>query len=372
MRTAAAGISDVGLQRDHNEDSFSVLPEYDLYVVADGMGGHRAGDVASRIAVDTIAEFFRRAAQEELTWPFHFDATLTEEENRLLTAIRLANRQIHEHSTRSTDLRGMGTTVVGALFSADKRKVYVAHVGDSRAYRVRGTRMEQITRDHSLLNDYLAAMPDMTEEQRSDLPRNVITRALGMQDNVEVEVHAHDVYPGDAFVLCSDGLSGMLNDEEILEFVRATPDEQEVCRRLLNAANEHGGEDNITAVVVRTYADSAADLAGTDSTMPVMPVPSELSSGRIVDAMAKTPPGGVQAVVVGPVSAREQADTLPGVDLPAPAGEPSVAERPTELPAEPAASVPPEAAAPEAVPSEPVKAGLRGLAPPKPGSGSGG
>src|SRR5690348_9975035 len=137
MRTSAAGISDVGLQRDHNEDCFTVLKDHELYVVADGMGGHRAGDVASRLATDAIAEFFKRSAEEELTWPFQFDATLSEEENRLLTAIRLANRQIHDHSTRSHDLRGMGTTVVGALLSADRRKIYVAHVGDSRAYRVR-------------------------------------------------------------------------------------------------------------------------------------------------------------------------------------------------------------------------------------------
>src|ERR1700745_949307 len=137
MRAIATGLSDVGLQREHNEDSFVVLSEYDLYIVADGMGGHRAGAVASRLATDTIADFFRTTATEDVTWPFHFDTSLTEEENRLLTGIRVANRQIFERSVRSRDCQGMGTTVVGALFSRKKNRIFVGHVGDSRAYRVR-------------------------------------------------------------------------------------------------------------------------------------------------------------------------------------------------------------------------------------------
>src|SRR5436853_279013 len=114
MRAVAAGLSDVGLQREHNEDSFVVLKEHDLFVVADGMGGHRAGDVASRIATETISEFFKSTANEDVTWPFHFDTNLSEEENRLLTGIRVANRQIFERSTRSREYHGMGTTVVSA------------------------------------------------------------------------------------------------------------------------------------------------------------------------------------------------------------------------------------------------------------------
>src|SRR5258708_4186533 len=120
MRALAAGLSDVGLQREHNEDSFVVLKEYDLFVVADGMGGHRAGDVASRIATETISEFFRTTANEDVTWPFHFDTNLSEEENRLLTGIRVANRQIFERSTRSREYYGIGTTVAGAMFSPHK------------------------------------------------------------------------------------------------------------------------------------------------------------------------------------------------------------------------------------------------------------
>src|ERR1700749_2187698 len=144
MRAVAHGISDVGLQREHNEDRFAVLSDYGLAIVADGMGGHRAGDVASRLATEAIGEFFRKTANEDATWPFHFDPNLTHEENRLLTSIRLANRQIYEHSTRSHDLRGMGTTGVGALFSRKKNRMFIGHVGDSRAYRVRNGQIQQM------------------------------------------------------------------------------------------------------------------------------------------------------------------------------------------------------------------------------------
>src|SRR5690606_34529367 len=188
---------------------------------------------------------------EDVTWPFHFDARLSEEENRLLAGIRLANQQIVQQSARSREHHGMGTTVVGALFSRSKRKMFIGHVGDSRAYRVRDGVIQQMTRDHSLLNDYLQAMPELTEEQRSELPKNVITRALGMQEQVTVDLQSDEVQPGDLYVLCSDGLSGMMDDQEILRIVTETDDLHEACRRLVNAANENGGEDNITAVVVR-------------------------------------------------------------------------------------------------------------------------
>jgi len=251
MRATAAGMTDVGLQRDHNEDSYAVLSEYDLYIVADGMGGHRAGDVASRLATDAIAEFFRSTQHEDATWPFHFDTSLSEEENRLVTGIRVANRQIFERSVRSRDCQGMGTTVVGALFSKKKSRIFVGHVGDSRAYRVRAGAIQQLTRDHSLINDYLMAMPELTDEQRAELPKNVITRALGMQDHVVVDLVSDDPQVGDVYLLCSDGLSGMIPDQEILEIVNSTGDTPEICRKLIEKANENGGEDNITALVIR-------------------------------------------------------------------------------------------------------------------------
>jgi serine/threonine protein phosphatase PrpC len=251
MRAVAAGLSDVGLQREHNEDSFVVMEEYDLFVVADGMGGHRAGDVASRLATETISEFFRTTANEDVTWPFHFDTNLSEEENRLLTGIRVANRQIFERSTRSREYHGMGTTVVGAMFSPKKQRMYIGHVGDSRCYRIRDGQIRLMTRDHSLINDYLLAMPDLTDEQKSELPKNVITRALGMQDHVVVDLQHDDPRPGDTYVLCSDGLSGMVSDGDIQLIVTSTENVTDACMRLIERANERGGEDNITAVLIK-------------------------------------------------------------------------------------------------------------------------
>src|SRR5258708_25514272 len=230
MRAVAAGLSDVGLQREHNEDSFVVLKEYDLFVVADGMGGHRAGDVASRIATETISEFFKTTANEDVAWPFHFDTNLSEEENRLLAGIRVANRQIFERSTRSRECHGMGTTVVGAMFSPKKQRMYIGHVGDSRCYRVREAEIQLLTRDHSLINDYLLAMPDLTDEQKSELPKNVITRALGMQDHVVVDLQRDEPKRGDIYVLCSDGLSGMMSDDDIKQTVTDTAEIPDHCQ----------------------------------------------------------------------------------------------------------------------------------------------
>ncbi len=263
MRAIAAGLSDVGLQREHNEDSFVVLKEYDLFVVADGMGGHRAGDVASKLATETISEFFKSTANEDVTWPFHFDTNLSEEENRLLTGIRVANRQIFERSTRSREFHGMGTTVVGAMFSPRKKRMYIGHVGDSRCYRVRKGNIQLMTRDHSLINDYLLAMPDLSEEQRSELPKNVITRALGMQDQVVVDLQHDSPEDGDVYVLCSDGLSGMIVDEEIQRIITGANNIGEACRKLIEKANEHGGEDNITAVLIKIeeLQDTVEDAA---------------------------------------------------------------------------------------------------------------
>jgi protein phosphatase len=268
MRAIASGLTDVGLQRDHNEDSYAVLAEYDLFIVADGMGGHRAGDVASRLATDAIAEFFRSTAQEDATWPFHFDTSLSEDENRLVTGIRVANRRIFERSVRSRDCAGMGTTVVGALYSRKKNRIFVGHVGDSRAYRVRSEVIQQLTRDHSLINDYLMAMPELTEEQRAELPKNVITRALGMQDSVSVDLVSDEPQLGDVYLLCSDGLSGMVTDEQIRAVVSSTDNTDEICQRLIAMANENGGEDNITALVVRFEEVMPHDTLASQSPPP--------------------------------------------------------------------------------------------------------
>jgi serine/threonine protein phosphatase PrpC len=296
LRAVAAGITDVGLQRDHNEDSFAILDELELFVVADGMGGHRAGDVASQLATHAISEFFRSTDSPEATWPYHFDARLTDEENRLLSSIRVANRQILERSNRSQDCRGMGTTVVAVLFSWKDQRAYIGHVGDSRAYRVRNRQIEQLTRDHSLLNDYLLAMPELTEDQRSELPKNVITRALGMQEHVAIDLQHTDVHAGDLFVLCSDGLSGMIDDEEILAIVNQTEDLSQACSELVAMANEHGGEDNITAVLIRFEEASVDAERRTWPAFGEQAVRDPGLSGNGPGRANHTPPGGVAVV----------------------------------------------------------------------------
>jgi serine/threonine protein phosphatase PrpC len=275
-KVIVAGASDVGRQRDHNEDSWAVLEEHRLYVVADGMGGHSAGDVASKVATQTLVDFFQQTDNEDATWPAGFNVSMTEEENRLTTGIRLANRQVFERSVTNRDLRGMGTTVVGATLSRDRSKIAIAHVGDSRAYRVRDGKIEQLTRDHSLVSDILEAMPDLSAEQRAELPKNVVTRALGVQDSVNVDCGSFDVREGDVYVLCSDGLSGMVADEEILAIVTASPQPDLACRLLVRAANDHGGEDNVTVLVVR-IAPASESRPQPDTLVP--PPPGAGSAG---------------------------------------------------------------------------------------------
>jgi len=166
--------------------------------------------------------------------------------------------------------------------------MYIGHVGDSRAYRIRKGQIVQMTRDHSLVNDYLLAMPELTDEQRSELPKNVITRALGMQEQVAVDLQSDDAEAGDCYVLCSDGLSGMIDDGEIVQVLQSTPDLEEMCRRLVALANEHGGEDNITALIVRIDPD-VTDTQRVADTLPAIGAGKERSA---TDANADTPPAG--------------------------------------------------------------------------------
>lgn len=277
LKIDAAGRTDVGLQREHNEDAFAVLDRHGLYLVADGMGGHRAGNVASQMATESVQAFFDSTVREDATWPFHYDPALSPEENRLLTSIKLANKSIYEEGARNADRRGMGTTVVGALVNLATGRVFVGHVGDSRCYRIRDGAITQLTQDHSLINEYLRAMPDLPQSQRDELPRNVITRALGMTEVVLVDLLSDTLRPGDILVLCSDGLSGMLSDAEILATVLAHPgDSAAACDALIRGANEHGGEDNVTALVVRARDGDAPSIEpqrrapGTEDTRPVL------------------------------------------------------------------------------------------------------
>ena len=250
MRVRFAGDSNVGMKRAHNEDAF-YLPESErLAIVADGMGGHASGEVASRMAVETISGFFKATQEEQqLTWPFKMDKGHRYDVNRMVTAIKLANLKIHEQAQKDPRCHGMGTTVVSALFVDDA--LVVGHVGDSRLYRRRDGVLEQMTEDHSLLNDYIK-MKHLSPEEIAAFPhKNVIVRALGMKDTVQVDVHVDAPRLGDVYLICSDGLSGMIKDEEMAEIAMSDRDLDVVCERLITTANKNGGLDNITVIAVR-------------------------------------------------------------------------------------------------------------------------
>jgi protein phosphatase len=250
MRVRFAGDTNVGMKRAHNEDAL-YLPEFErLAIVADGMGGHASGEVASRLAVETIAGFFRTTQDEQqLTWPFKMDRGHRYDINRLVTSIKLANLKIHEQAQRDPRCHGMGTTVISALFLEDA--LIVGHVGDSRLYRQRDSRLDQLTEDHSLLNDYIK-MKHLSPDEIAAFPhKNVIVRALGMRDTVQVDVHVDVPRLGDTYLLCSDGLSGMISDEQIAEVIGRSQDLDRTCEELIVLANRNGGLDNVTAILVR-------------------------------------------------------------------------------------------------------------------------
>ena len=253
LRIEVAGETNVGMKRTHNEDNFSILEDAGLYIVADGMGGHASGEVASKMAVDSLREFFAATAQDpERTWPYKMDRSKGYEENRLITGIKLANLRIYESAQRDPRQRGMGTTIV-TMFAVEDG-VYVAHVGDSRSYRVRDAKLEQLTEDHSLLNDYIK-MKRLSAEEIANFPhKNVIVRALGMKDTVKVDTRYEQPRVGDTYVLCSDGLSGPVTDPELLEIVTTTPDIKAAATKLIEKANAAGGPDNITVVLARWLA----------------------------------------------------------------------------------------------------------------------
>lgn len=251
MKIEVSGQTHVGMKRNHNEDNLLLLPEERLFVVADGMGGHSSGEVASQIAVEEVAEFFRMTSQDlEITWPYKMDKQKNYDENRLATGVKLANMRIFEKASSETKYKGMGTTIVTVYFAKDS-EVVVGHVGDSRVYFFRENTLRQVTEDHSLLNDYLKAKKLTPEEVEAFPHKNVIVRALGMKDTVTVDINRVEPKDGDIFLLCSDGLSGMVPDKQIEQILQAQPDLDKACAQLIDAANANGGNDNVTCVLAQ-------------------------------------------------------------------------------------------------------------------------
>jgi protein phosphatase len=259
-RFVVAGQTDVGRQRKHNEDCVLLRPEHDLFVVADGMGGHNAGDVASKLVVSSLGNYFEATANGAPLGDLPEEyGRLSPGGKRIAAGVRKANLDVFTISNTHQQHHGMGSTVV-AIHMAEGM-AHIAHVGDSRCYRIRDGHIQQMTRDHSLINDALDMKPDLTPEELKRLPKNIITRALGMKDAVKVDVKSEPTMVGDVYLLCSDGLTGMVPPEQILEVITLTTEPQEACELLVAEANDAGGTDNISAVLVRVEDALAEPLS---------------------------------------------------------------------------------------------------------------
>jgi protein phosphatase len=240
-----AGLTDRGKVRANNEDSLCVDPELGLLVVADGMGGHQSGEKASGIAVSSIPANFKQLADNPA------DVTnkrFSPETNRLGFCLQIANQTIYETARRSVQDKGMGTTCTAACIANDR--LSVAHVGDSRCYLIRGERIEQLTADHSLLMEKVRHGL-ISKEQATGAEQHILTRSLGTEPEVQVDLGEHPLLPGDVVVLCSDGLDKELTNEQLLKTVIRTPDPRQLAQQLIDMANAAGGRDNITVAVAR-------------------------------------------------------------------------------------------------------------------------
>jgi protein phosphatase len=243
----AWGLSDVGRQRSRNEDSFSIDPELGLYLVADGMGGHGNGDVASRLVVEAVERYFRQDGRERR--PTTSEAATSS----LRAAVGSAQGSLRSAMDEDTSLSGMGTTLVG--FLAMGENAVVAHVGDSRAYRWRDRRLERLTRDHSWVDEQVAAGYLSEDQARSHPLKSVVTRALSGEAGVEVDARSLTLRPGDRYLICTDGLTTMLTDDDIEARLARDGSLESVCRDLVDQCNARGGLDNITLVMLAVERD---------------------------------------------------------------------------------------------------------------------
>jgi PPM family protein phosphatase len=243
--------SDPGLRREDNEDAYCARADLGLYMVADGMGGHAAGEVASKLAVEVVEHFINdtRDADINTTWPFPYDPALSLDGNRLKAAFRLANRRLATAMEHDETLRGMATTAAALLVG--RKKPAVAHVGDSRVYLFRDGGLRQVTQDHSWVSEQVRAGVLTEMDARRHPWRNVVTRALAGGDDPEVDVTEIEVRAGDRLLICSDGLSGVVPVDRLEAIVGQMQGLDETCKALIAAANEAGGPDNITVAMLK-------------------------------------------------------------------------------------------------------------------------
>lgn len=248
IKIQSYGMSNVGMKRSHNEDHYLMNDDLQLYVVADGMGGHLGGEFASKMAVATVEEVIQRLTGPEATLVQGVNSDNISEGEKLRFAIQEAGRRIYDQSLYDESLKGMGTTTV-ASFVVDG-KAYVANVGDSRGYFIRGHEIKQITEDHSLVSEQVRAGIISANDAKGHRLKNIITRSVGYQELVDPDIKVHELRPGDKIVMCSDGLSNLVEDREILDIISTLP-LKEACENLIALANERGGDDNITTVILQ-------------------------------------------------------------------------------------------------------------------------
>ncbi len=255
MRLDTGARTDVGRLRNNNEDSHRVVPELNLFVLSDGMGGEAHGEVASSMAVQAVAEHCFEAANNRSA-PFFGESRpdLSERTNRLLSAVDFANRRVHAAAAENPAQRRMGATILAAWL--DDQRLSLAHVGDSRAYLLRVGTLEQLTADHSLVAEQVRRGLLTPQQAESSDMQSVLLRALGTHEEVEADADEYLLLDGDALLLCSDGLTRMVTDPEIASTLLTHASAQEAADRLVALANEYGGEDNITVIVLRVLRES--------------------------------------------------------------------------------------------------------------------
>ena len=266
MRVSSAWATDKGLRRSTNEDSVSVREDLGLFVVADGMGGHAAGEVASLAAVEGIVAFVEATMtiSPDQTWPIPFDPKQSVSANRLRAGFRMGNWRLAEQIASSSELRGMATTAVAMLI--DGGTGTLAHVGDSRAYRLRDGQLERLTRDHSWVAEQIRVGALSETAARQHPWRNIVTRALSGSEDLEVDIQEVSLKPGDRLLLCTDGVFAVLSDGQISEVLRRETDLDNLCHALIQGANDGGGPDNVTVVVIDVNGGEQAALQGIGQT----------------------------------------------------------------------------------------------------------
>ena len=266
----AAGRTDIGRRRQHNEDVVLVREDLGLFVVADGAGGHNAGEVASALAARSMENYFGATIRATHELPEFNRLGMPNGARRLSSAVHKANRDVVEIARTSPKHRGMGTTVVACCFSPRSGLMHVAHVGDSRCYRMRDGDFELLTQDHSLLTDVLEQRPELDDDMLVRLPKNIVTRAIGLDGQLRVSIRSFSVVEGDRYLLCSDGLSGPVPATDLAQVLKQPDAPAVIAERLLELANQHGGPDNVAAVIIDCQGGHKSALPA-DSVPPPPP-----------------------------------------------------------------------------------------------------